>query len=90
MFLQYIKYIILEFTPSTILLQLPLPAILGIVSTGIIFPLHVYTVLVPYSPSFTISPLPPLPTGTNPPGKTSLMMNNSPFSGFNTGYPLAY
>jgi hypothetical protein len=35
-FLQYIKYIILEFTPSTILLYLP-PPTLGIVSTWIIF-----------------------------------------------------
>jgi hypothetical protein len=36
-FLQYIKYIILEFTPSTVFLY-PFSPIPGIVSTGIIFP----------------------------------------------------
>jgi hypothetical protein len=37
MFLQYVRCIILYFTPSTILLYPPLP-IPGVVSTGIIFP----------------------------------------------------
>jgi hypothetical protein len=37
MSLQYIKYLVLEFTPSTTLLY-PFPHIPGIVSTDIIFP----------------------------------------------------
>jgi hypothetical protein len=36
-FLQWIKYIILKFTPSTALLYYLSPSIPGIVSTGIIF-----------------------------------------------------
>jgi hypothetical protein len=57
--LTYIIYIILEFTPSIILIYTPFP-ILEIVSTGIIFPLHscvhsirtIFTLLHPF-PSFS-------------------------------------
>jgi hypothetical protein len=43
-FLPYIKYIVLELIPSTILLHSPFPSIPGTVSTDIIFPLtYVYT-----------------------------------------------
>jgi hypothetical protein len=37
-FLQYTKYIILEFTPSIILLYSTSPPILQVISKGIIFP----------------------------------------------------
>jgi hypothetical protein len=40
-FLQYIKYIMVELTLSTILLYSPFSPFLGIVSTGIIFPFSV-------------------------------------------------
>jgi hypothetical protein len=38
-FSQYIKYIILGFTPSTMFFYTPSPPIPGIASTGIVFPI---------------------------------------------------
>jgi hypothetical protein len=50
--LQYIKYIILEFTPSTILLYLLLPPFLEqFQQVSFLIYIHVYTVFAPYSPS---------------------------------------
>jgi hypothetical protein len=70
-FLQCIKYILLEFTPSTILLYSPAP-IGGIVSTGIIFPfIHIctrYFHCIYLRTSFPTSfPLPLVPTPSSPP-----------------------
>jgi hypothetical protein len=66
-FLQCIKYIIVEFTPSTaVLYSLPIP---GIVSTGLIFVFtYMYTHYLYYIHPLTPFPtFPPLsPTGAKP------------------------
>jgi hypothetical protein len=67
--LEYIKYILIEFTPSIILLY-PSSPIPRIISTGVIFPfyIHVCTAFAPYSP-FTAFPPPPLPSDLYQPPK---------------------
>jgi hypothetical protein len=67
-FLQYIKYIIFEFTPSTVLHYLLPSPVPGIISTGIIFP---FTYMCTQYLYYIHSPTPfphilPFPTGTNP------------------------
>jgi hypothetical protein len=41
--------------------------------------INVYTVFVPYSPSYNLSPLLPLPTTTNPPGRICSVLLFSDF-----------
>jgi hypothetical protein len=62
-FLQCIRYIILEFTPSTIspLSALPPYSWNSFIRHNFSINMHVHTVFAPYSPSFTIS-LPPPPS----------------------------
>jgi hypothetical protein len=59
MFLWYIKYIILAFTPSTTLLH---PPYSRNSFNRYLFSvhIHVYTIFAPYSLSYTLSPPPPL------------------------------
>jgi hypothetical protein len=74
-FLQYVRYIILEFTPSTALFH-PLPLIPITVSTGIIFAfaymcvhyLHCIHPPTPFSAASSLPPvpIPSLPTATTP------------------------
>jgi hypothetical protein len=68
--------------PSTILLYLPSSPYREIFSTGNIFFKFMYTVLVPYSSSYTLSPPPPplinpllsVPTGRTDPSSCSLIL----------------
>jgi hypothetical protein len=74
--LQYIKCIIVEFTPPPFsFIPHPIP---GTVSTGLIFSIftHVHMVFALWSPSHTLAT--PLPTGTNPPERTcsTLLFSN--------------
>jgi hypothetical protein len=76
-FLQCIKYIILEFTPSTVLFH-PLFPILRTVSTTLIFPL-IYmctcTIFILYAFSYPISLSPlPSPVPTFPPRTCSALL----------------
>jgi hypothetical protein len=72
-FLQYIKYIILEFTPYFTLLYPP-PSIPGIVSTSVIFSFtYMCTQYLHYIYSITLFPhILHLPTVTSPPPRQDL------------------
>jgi hypothetical protein len=67
-FLQYIKYITLEFTPFTIQLYPFAHPWTGFSKYHFPFS-YVCTVFAPYSPSFTLSPPSIPPTGTNTPSQ---------------------
>jgi hypothetical protein len=57
-FLQYIKYSILEFTPSIIILY---PSLSHLNRSHFSIYLHVYMLFAPYLPSYTLSIPPSLP-----------------------------
>jgi hypothetical protein len=66
-FLQHIKYIIFEFTPQPSSLSLTLLISWIVLIGSFSISIHIYTVFALYSPSHTLSPPSPPPTGTNLP-----------------------
>jgi hypothetical protein len=76
-FLQYIKYIILEFTPP-LFSFIPPPLIAGIIQQVSVFHLHACcTFFAPYSPSYPLSPPPTPSTWCQPSPPISVFVWNS-------------